>query len=95
MIAIFGGKGGVGKTTTSSSWAVQLCDSGFRTLVVSTDPAHSLGDAFQEPLSGIPKRLDIPSITMNGGQLWAMEIDPQAALQEFKDIVTEVTNTGI
>lgn len=38
-----GGKGGVGKTSTSSAIALGLSDSGLRTLIVSTDPAHSLG----------------------------------------------------
>lgn len=57
-LTIFGGKGGVGKTTTAASWAVRLADSGMRTLVVSTDPAHSLGDALQESLSGTPRLLD-------------------------------------
>lgn len=40
-----GGKGGVGKTSSSSAIAIALSDSGLRTLIVSTDPAHSLGDA--------------------------------------------------
>jgi arsenite-transporting ATPase len=41
-LTIFGGKGGVGKTTSSASWALRLSDSGFKTLIVSSDPAHSL-----------------------------------------------------
>lgn len=87
-LTIFGGKGGVGKTTSSSSWAVQLCEAGFRTLVVSTDPAHSLGDALQERLSGVPRQLDTSFFSLaSGGELWAMEIDPQAALEEFRDIL--------
>ena len=40
-----GGKGGVGKTSSSSAIALSLSDKGLRTLLVSTDPAHSLGDA--------------------------------------------------
>ena len=49
-----GGKGGVGKTSTSAALAVSLADSGLKTLVVSTDPAHSLGDALaiDLPLGG-------------------------------------------
>ena len=57
-LSIFGGKGGVGKTTTAASWAVRLSDSGMKTLVVSTDPAHSLGDALGMPLSAQPVLLD-------------------------------------
>lgn len=63
---------------------MQLSDSGFRTLVVSTDPAHSLGDAFTEKLDGIPRLLDV---SHEGGELWAMEIDPATAIDEFKSIV--------
>ena len=85
-LAIFGGKGGVGKTTSAASWAVQLADCGMKTLVVSTDPAHSLGDAFQEKLTGTPRLLDA---TPSGGQLWAMEVDPVAAVTEFKGIVRD------
>ncbi|KAJ1423223.1 anion-transporting ATPase-like domain-containing protein [Ochromonadaceae sp. CCMP2298] len=83
-LTIFGGKGGVGKTTSSASWGVRLADSGFKTLVVSSDPAHSLGDALQEPLSGKPRLLDD---TAEGGQLWAMEIDPEEALKEFQQLL--------
>lgn len=94
-LTIFGGKGGVGKTTSSSSWAVRLCEAGFRTLAVSTDPAHSLGDALQESLTGVPRQLDTSFFSLgSGGELWAMEIDPQAALEEFRDIVSESTETS-
>ena len=85
-LCIFGGKGGVGKTTSAASWAVQLADSGMRTLVVSTDPAHSLGDALQESLSGTPRLLDTTAV---GGQLWALEVDPKAAIEEFKEIAAK------
>ena len=68
-----GGKGGVGKTSSSSAIAIALSDSGFRTLLVSTDPAHSLGDALDVNLrSG----LVVPITTES--KLWALEIDVDA-----------------
>ncbi|KAG5185537.1 hypothetical protein JKP88DRAFT_194437, partial [Tribonema minus] len=42
---LFGGKGGVGKTSTSAAVAVKCADSGLNTLVISTDSEHLLGDA--------------------------------------------------
>jgi Mrp family chromosome partitioning ATPase len=68
-----GGKGGVGKTSSSSAIAIALSDAGFRTLIVSTDPAHSLGDALDVNLrSGNV----VPITTENN--LWALEIDVDA-----------------
>ncbi|CAM9246253.1 unnamed protein product [Heterosigma akashiwo] len=48
---IFGGKGGVGKTSSSAALAASFAAEGLETVVVSTDPAHSLGDALQADLS--------------------------------------------
>ncbi|HEX2089855.1 MAG TPA: ArsA family ATPase, partial [Actinomycetota bacterium] len=50
-ILLFTGKGGVGKTTVAASTAVRAAMSGKRTIVISTDPAHSLADSFDVPLS--------------------------------------------
>ena len=49
-VLLFTGKGGVGKTTTAAATAVRCADAGLRTIVLSTDPAHSLADAFDVPL---------------------------------------------
>lgn len=56
-VLLFTGKGGVGKTTLSAATAARLAAAGRKTLVVSTDPAHSLGDALDVPLSGDPSEL--------------------------------------
>ncbi|MFI7121499.1 ArsA family ATPase [Amycolatopsis sp. NPDC049868] len=57
-ILLFTGKGGVGKTTLAAATAAALAGRGRKTLVVSTDPAHSLGDAFGRRLGGEPSEVD-------------------------------------
>jgi arsenite/tail-anchored protein-transporting ATPase len=57
-IVLFTGKGGVGKTTLAAATAAHLARSGRKALVVSTDPAHSLGDALEEELTGTPAEVE-------------------------------------
>lgn len=82
-----GGKGGVGKTSTSSSLAVRLADDNIKTLVISTDPAHSLGDCLDVKLSGKPTPIE-----GSNGNLYAMEVDTEAALERFKDKLRKLTS---
>ncbi|WP_049927458.1 ArsA family ATPase [Halopiger goleimassiliensis] len=72
---LYGGKGGVGKTTMAAATALDSARGGTRTLVVSTDPAHSLSDTFERPIPSEPERIreDVP--------LYAVEIDPEAAIE--------------
>lgn len=88
---ICGGKGGVGKTTTSSSLAVTMAASGHNVAIVSTDPAHSLGDALDIDLKG-GSLVDIPLIGVpsSEGSLSALEIDPAASLSQFKKVVDQL-----
>ena len=96
-VVICGGKGGVGKTTTSSSLAVSLAAKGLKVALISTDPAHSLGDAVDMDLNG-GKMIDCPLIGVpsnNGeGSLSVMEIDPSSALGEFKSTVDQLLGGG-
>lgn len=56
-IILYLGKGGVGKTTTAAASAVRCAELGYRTLVVSTDIAHSLADSLDTPLTGEPREI--------------------------------------
>lgn len=79
---MLGGKGGVGKTSCSASLGVVLGEHGFKTLVVSTDPAHSLSDSFDQDLSG-GAPLEILGCD---GNVWGLEIDIEAAKQDLKNL---------
>ena len=73
-----GGKGGVGKTTTSAALAVACAEAGHNTLLVSTDPAHSLGDALDVELSGgAVARVE----GIVGASLYAVEVEVDEAVQ--------------
>ncbi|HDZ54915.1 MAG TPA: ArsA family ATPase [Pseudomonas xinjiangensis] len=76
-----GGKGGVGKTTVAAALAVLAASRGQRCLIVSTDPAHSLGDVFAKQLDDSPRRL--------WPNLDAMEIDPDIEVQAHLKRVTD------
>ena len=72
-VLLFTGKGGVGKTTASAATAAATAARGRKTLVLSTDPAHSLADALGTPLTGTPTEVDTG--------LYAMQVDTQAAFE--------------
>lgn len=67
-VLLYTGKGGVGKTSVSAATALLCAERGYRTLVMSTDPAHSLADSFGKPIGNEP--------TLLTGNLWGLEIDP-------------------
>jgi arsenite-transporting ATPase len=96
-VVICGGKGGVGKTTTSSALAVSMAARGHKVALISTDPAHSLGDAIDMDISG-GDLIDCPLIGVPGatgeGSLSVMEIDPSASLNQFKGIVDKLMGSS-
>jgi arsenite-transporting ATPase len=87
FVVFFGDKGGVGKTTTASAAALRSADAGQRTLLVSTDPAHSTSDILETELGSEP--------TPIAEKFWAMEIDPEREadlyIQGVKDRIGEST----
>src|SRR5207302_11511303 len=85
-ILLFTGKGGVGKTTAAAATALRCADAGLRTVVLSTDPAHSLADAFDVPLGSVGTPIT-PA-------LWGQQLDAQERLEEtwseIQDYVMQV-----
>jgi len=71
----FSGKGGVGKTTVAAATALWLSEKK-KVLIISTDPAHSLGDSYDVPIGGTVKKLR--------KNLFGVEIDPAKAMEEYK-----------
>jgi arsenite/tail-anchored protein-transporting ATPase len=76
-LLLFGGKGGVGKTTCAAATALHAAQQGKKTLIVSTDPAHSLADSFDKKIGS-----NITNIQQN---LDALEIDAPQLLKEYKE----------
>jgi arsenite/tail-anchored protein-transporting ATPase len=80
-ILLFTGKGGVGKTTVAAATAVRAAESGMRTIVCSTDPAHSLADAFDVPLGDRP--------TLIADRLWGQQLDARVRFEDAWNDVRE------
>jgi arsenite/tail-anchored protein-transporting ATPase len=74
-IILYTGKGGVGKTTVSAATALASAAKGHRTLVMSTDTAHSLSDALEAPIGRDIRRL--------GTNLWGQEVDALHQLEKY------------
>lgn len=88
---LLGGKGGVGKTSCAASLAVKFANNGHPTLVVSTDPAHSLSDSFAQDLTGgMLIRVEGPDYP-----LFALEINPEKAREEFRSASQQNGGTGV
>ena len=86
-VLFFGGKGGVGKTTVAAAVALQFANQAKRTLLVSTDPAHSTSDILEVQLDSEPTAVE--------ENLWAMEIDPETETQAYIDDVKERISESI
>lgn len=94
-LAFFIGKGGVGKTTVAVAYALHAVRKNPRSrmLLVSTDPAHSLGDVLRRKLGGSPK-----AVSVGGGKLWAWELDAAglfgAFFRQYKQSILEIVERG-
>jgi arsenite-transporting ATPase len=76
-LILFGGKGGVGKTVCSTATALTLSEN-FNTLLISTDPAHSVSDCLEQKIGFKVVKVD------GTANMWALEVDANKALSDFK-----------
>ncbi len=86
----FGGKGGVGKTTMAAATAVYAAELGIETLILSTDPAHSLSDSLDQRIGG-----EIVKISgIDTDCLYALELDPEKAVSDFGEVIAAQDSAG-
>jgi len=84
-LILFGGKGGVGKTSIAASAGIFAANHGKRTLIISSDPAHSLQDIFEQSTIGSGRIEKVQGIE----NLYALENDPKEVLEDYQHYLTE------
>src|ERR1700754_358187 len=82
---LYTGKGGVGKTSVAAATARRCAADGARTLVISTDPAHSLADVLQAPVGGEPTKIS--------KRLFAQQVQAQDELEQHWSAVSDWLGT--
>jgi len=87
-LLMFTGKGGVGKSTCSTSTALRFADLGKRVLLVSSDPAHNLSDLLDMKFGNSPVQVNtVPN-------LWVKEIDAMSDAQQFMNMVNDILKSA-
>ena len=98
-ILLFTGKGGVGKTTLAAATAARLAERGRKVLVVSTDPAHSLGDALGTGLGGEPSEVELRagerSAVLHAAEVQTRGLLDQAWAQLREHLRTVLLGAGV
>ncbi|MFX1485543.1 MAG: ArsA family ATPase [Promethearchaeota archaeon] len=86
---LFGGKGGVGKTTAAAACSVWAAQQGRETLIISTDPAHSLSDSLAQDLSGgdIKEVRGVPD-------LYGLEVNPQKEFSKYQKSLESASDSS-
>ena len=77
----FSGKGGVGKTSMACITAVEIAQKGFKTLLMTTDPAAHIGNVLEKPVGDTPTKID------DIENLYALKVDQKKATEEYKEKV--------
>lgn len=85
-LLLVGGKGGVGKTTISGATAVWAAKNGFKTLLISSDPAHSISDSFEQEIGNKPTPLK------GVNNLDGLEIDLKQEMTEIEPLLKKALN---
>jgi arsenite-transporting ATPase len=80
-ILLITGKGGVGKTSVAAATAIRCAELGYRTIVISTDSAHSLSDSFDVPIGNEP--------TLLADSLWGQELDVLHQMEKHWGTITD------
>ncbi len=80
-VIVHTGKGGVGKTSISAATALRCAEMGFKTIVISTDTAHSLADSFDKKIG--------PEPTPLGDNLWGQEVDARYSMDKYWGLFQE------
>jgi arsenite-transporting ATPase len=80
-VIIYTGKGGSGKSVISSATALKLSEMGYETLVISSDPAHTISDAVETPVQHTPTKIV--------EKLWAIQVDPVREAREAYGVIQE------
>ncbi|MCW3130018.1 MAG: ArsA family ATPase [Methanophagales archaeon] len=82
-VIFYTGKGGSGKSVISSATALKLSELGYETLVISSDPAHTISDAFETQIQYTPTK------TGGSDKLWAIQVDPIKEVREKYGVIQE------
>ena len=84
-VILFTGKGGVGKTSVAAATALRSAELGYRTIVLSTDAAHSLSDSFDIPMGNEPRQI-VPD-------LWGQETEIYYTLDTYWGVISKFVST--
>ncbi len=84
-VILFTGKGGVGKTSVAAATALRSAELGYRTIVLSTDAAHSLSDSFDIPMGNEPRQI-VPN-------LWGQETEIYYTLDTYWGVISKFVST--
>ena len=88
-VIFYTGKGGSGKSVISCATALKLSELGYETLVISSDPAHTLSDALETRVQHTPTKIEVGESENKNKNLWAVQVDPIREVREKYSVIQE------